>query len=333
MEKNQDLNQIEQQIKTINNQIQELKTEKDKIISSIKNETIGGIKKWILRWIGGGILSLILMYWTICAGVTRSATNSIREKFAEPKITQTLNEVAQNEAKKIIEDSLNPAVLNATIQINKKIEFFEKDIQEFKNKYDLQLENLVKEVEYLKNRKEVLRLGDEAIATGKSAPFEELENIYYTSDDKDIKMVALSEIFRVKNQFATMTRIKGVDVTYTYPQTKKEFKENDIPTEALIQGLKEAPTWQSRAKIAEILRGRKEKRVPEALLDTIKSDDYLEVRKKAMDSFESITGFTSRDIFKYDPAKQWWETNKVNVEKNLKDLQTIKEAINKNSQN
>lgn len=331
------LKNLSSEVKKIEEDIEQLKTKQKDIVSGIKTD----IKKWYRKratFIIGGfslltIYALFQIYTNVITKSQEFIANSITLKFAEPKITNTLNEVAENQAQKIIENNLNPAIQKATSFVNQKIESFQKDLQEFNKKYDSELEKLVKEVDYIKNRNNVLKLGDEAIATGDAASFEKLKNIYESSTDNDIKMIALSEIFRIKNNFATMTRIKGIEVKYTDSKSGKEFIEKDIPTEALIQGLKEAQPWQYRARIAELLKEKKEKQVPEALLNALKNDDNLEVRKKAMDSFEAITNFKSRDVFNYDLAKEWWEKNKKNAEKDLKDLQTIEETIKKNTKN
>jgi hypothetical protein len=279
------------------------------------------------------IFVLFLIYSNVKHKSEEFVTNSITVKFAEPQISQTLNDVAENQAQKIIRKTLNPSIQKATTSINHKIESFDKDLQEFKKEYDSELRTLSKEVEYLKNRNIVLKLGDKSIATGNSTSFEELENIYNKSTDHDIKMVALSEALRIKNHFATMTRIKGVSISYTHGATQKKFIEKNIPTEALIIQLKKDKKWQSRARIAVLLKDRKEKQVPDALLDAIKNDKKLEVRKEALRSFEAITGFTSRDVFKNNPATEWWVIFKKDIEKDLKELQTIEEAIKKNTQN
>lgn len=331
------LRDLSSEVNRIEKNIDELKAEKESIVSEVKTD----IKKWYKKWakyiIGGFSVLTIYALFQIYDNVKNKSedfiTDSITQKFAEPEIKNTLNEVAVNQAQKIIENNLNPSIQEATTYVNGKIESFEKDLQKFKDKYDSELKTLAKEVDYLKNRNVVLKLSDKAIATGEADPFEELENIYYNSKDTNIKMVALSEIFRVKNNFATMTRIKGLEVKYTNPKTGKEFNEKEIPTEALIQGLIHEQHWQSRARIAELMRERKEKQVPEALLGAIKNDKYLEVRKKAMDSFESVTGFTSRDVFEYKPAKEWWSKKKESVEKDLNNLQKIEEVIKKNSEN
>jgi len=116
-----------------------------------------------------------------------------------------------------------------------------------------------------------------------------------------------------------MTRIKGIDVKYIIPQTKKEQKNENIPTQVLIKYLKEENFWKHRAKIAQILGQKEERTVPEALLECIN----LEVRKNALESFAAITGFMSIDVLDCELAEAWWQQNKTEVDKNLKDLQTV----------
>ncbi|MFA5090294.1 MAG: HEAT repeat domain-containing protein [Candidatus Omnitrophota bacterium] len=301
--------------------------DKQKISDSIKKDIKKDVIKWYIKWfivvipavvgLMGVYLGIQISVPDIYRKVNKSVTDLITKNFAEPKIAKTLNEVAENQAQEIIKNNLNPAIKQATSDIKVKIGSFETILKNFKDKYDSELEKLVKEVDYIKNRNNVLKLGDETIATGDAASFEKLDNIYKSSSDNDIKMTALSEIFRIKSHFATMTRIKGVEIKYTDDKSGKEFTEKDIPTGVLIQGLKEAQPWQYRARIAELLKEKKEKQVPEALLNALRNDDNLEVRKKAMDSFEAITNFKSRDVFNYDSAKEWWEKNKQEVEGKL----------------
>jgi len=324
------LKKLSSEVNSIEKNIKHLKTQQKNIVSEIKTD----IKKWGKKYIGITIGSFSLLTIYAIFQITnividkseKFITNTITQKFAEPKIIKTFNEVAENQAQKIIFNNLKPAIQKATTTVNQKIKSFERDLGKFKKKYDSELKKLAKEVEYFKNRNVVLKLSDQALATGNAAPFEELKNIFNTSTDEDIKMIALSEIFRVKCHFATMTRIKGIDIKVT-TQTGKKFKENEIPTEILIQKLKTEEVWQFRAKMAELLRSRKEKQVPEALLDAIKNDKKLEIRKRAMDSFQSVTGFTSNDVFEYEPAQKWWKQNKTNIEKKLKKLQTLKTTL------
>lgn len=320
------------ELREISKNIAQLNQDKEKIITDIKTD----IKSWCKKYCGyifGGfslltIFALYQIYSTVIDKSTEVITNSITVKFAEPQITQTLKDVAENQAKEIIENHLNPGIQKATSTVNQKIDLFDKDLQEFNNTYSLELKKIAKEVEYIKNRNMLLKLGDKAIAEADAESFEKLYNIYESTSDEDLKLFALSEIFRIKLNFINTTRIKGLEITYTNPETGKSFKNSDIPTEHLIQILKYNPTWEYRAKASELLKERKEKQVPEALLNTLKNDKNLEVRAKAMISFEIITGFKSNDVFLYPPAEDWWNKNKKDI--SLSELQTIQSALEKN---
>jgi len=317
------IEQIKADIQDITENIEQLRFDKENIVLEIKKD----VKKWYKKWIGyivGGIsaltiIALIQIYFSVISKTETFVTEKVTKKFDEPEIAHTFTLIAGNEAKKIIENKLTPALEEANKIVSMKIDSFEKSLQEFKYKYDIELEKLAQEIEYIKNRNEILKLGDEAIATKDAKAFEELETIYESSADQGIKISALSEILRVKSHFATGTSIKGINVTSTNRKTGEVLIDDNIPTADLVRGLIESKSWEIRAKIAEILRKRKEKQVPEALLYTIQNDNNLEVRKRAMDGFESVTGFRSSDVFNYDPAKKWWEENKERIEKDLKD--------------
>ena len=128
-----------------------------------------------------------------------------------------------------------------------------------------------------------------------------------------------------------MTRIKGVKPQWIDPKTKNNITIDNLPTERLIAALSIQENWKIRAKCAEHLKSRKEKGVHEALLNSIKNDAHLEVRKKAMDSFQRVTGFKSSDVFDYAPALKWWDKNKENIYENLKEQQTIEMYYKKNN--
>ncbi|MFH1288945.1 MAG: HEAT repeat domain-containing protein [bacterium] len=326
---------FKKELSGITDNIEQLKQDKTKIILDIKSD----IKKWCGKHIGwtiGGISILTLyalfqIYTNVVNKSEEFITDTITFKFAEPQIAQTFNSVAENQAKAIIETNLNPAIQKATATINQKIKSFETNLQQFKDKYDTELTRLSKEVEYLKNRNMLLRLSDKAIAEADAQSFDKLESIYESTLDEDLKLVALSEIYRVKLAFLNTTRIKGVEITYTDKRTGKVFKDTEIPTEALIGNLNNNTDWRVRARAIEILKSRKEKQVPETLLNAIQNDKNLEVRAKAVKSFERVTGFKNTDVLNFLPVKNWWKTNQDSV--NLKDLQTIQSAIENNSEN
>jgi hypothetical protein len=106
----------------------------------------------------------------------------------------------------------------------------------------------------------------------------------------------------------------------------KSFRRTDdeIPTSILIRSfLKGSNRWQIRERAAELLRTRSERGVPDALLEAC-HDKSLDVIRTSLNSFKSITGFESTDVFGCDEAKQWWKENKSEKEKNLKAHEGIK---------
>ncbi len=323
------LEDLKSELSETKNKFAQLKQDKEEIITGIKTDIKSWYKKWIKIIFGSFSVLMIIGLSVSVYKIYTNVTNSITVKFAEPQIAKTLNDVAENQAKEIIETRLNPAIQIATITVNKKIDSFETDLQKFINTYGEELKKLKKEVEYIKSRNMALRFADKAIAIADSESFEKLENIYKSTSDEDLKMAALSEIFRVKHSFVNTTRIEGVEIAYTNPETGKSFKDNDIPTEVLIKDLSYHTEWQVRGRAAELLKRRKEKQVPKVLLNAIQNDKNLEVRAKAMKSFENITGFKNADVFQYAPAKDWWDKNKKDI--NLKDLQTIESVLEKNN--
>ncbi len=223
MEEN-NLKQISDKIQFLSNELNILNTTKDKIASDIETKTTGKIKKWFSCWIGGGILSLVIMYISVLNIVTTKSadhiSNSIRDKFSEPKIATTLNDIAENQAKHIIENNLNPTIEEATTTVNQKINSFESNLQQFKNKYDTELAKLSKEVEYIKNRNMVLRLGDKAIAEANAESLDKLEGVYESASEEDLKLAAHSEIFRVKLAFILLVQRESynfnLQISYFY---------------------------------------------------------------------------------------------------------------------
>jgi hypothetical protein len=78
-----------------------------------------------------------------------------------------------------------------------------------------------------------------------------------------------------------------------------------------------------RAKAAEFLSDRKEANVPDALFAAC-TDSALDVRRMSLQSFESVSGYPSRDVFGCGAAKEWWKNNKAEMLKKLNGSQQSK---------
>ena len=113
---------------------------------------------------------------------------------------------------------------------------------------------------------------------------------------EQLQNAKLSEVFRVKNHYATMTRIKGVSIVAEESDGRKT-KDDEISTQILLKNLANHEDWQIRAKAAQLLKDRKEEIVSEALLKAVKSDPRLDVRKLALKSFAIINDVELPDVF------------------------------------
>ncbi len=212
----------------------------------------------------------------------------IAKKISEEVMKQ--NKLAE-EKLKIIEDLLEKASRNY-------------------NEFSIQFERL-------KERNRIVDLADTAISNRSVTALEELESIAKDDNKMEYQIVADAELKRVKSFFATMTSIRNVQAELKGP-LGSAIRDKELSTNALIRDLKQSNNWKVRARIAQILGERREKEVPSVLIELMKNDQDLEVRKEALDSFESLTNFKSKDVFGFKSAEEWWSENKSDAEKKLK---------------
>lgn len=256
--------------------------------------------------------------WGIYTKVKDDTQKFIASQFDEPKIKATLEVVATNEAKDLIQNTINPEISKQVSNIKNETEGFKKYIHEIKSNYSKQLDELSIQINFLKQRDELTSLADEAISFGKSETFEKLENYPVA---KNLETAKLAEILRVKDFYATTSRVKGLSIVNKDDKTGQETTDNAISTANLIKDLFGTNNSDIRTKIVELLGTRKQKGVPEVLLKAAETDPILDVRKTAIVSFENISsGFIDNDVFGYQEAQAWWDKNKSEKEKELGDL-------------
>lgn len=245
--------------------------------------------------------------WGIYSQTERIVINRVTEQFNEPRIQEILQGVASNEAKSIIENTLNPEVakMNELIatsrkeleseiaEVKQETKYFKDYIEGTKLSFSKEYATLADQVNFLKQRNILTSLADEAISQGSASAYEELQALPVSEQLQNAK---LSEALRVKNYYATMTRIKGVSIVAKELDGRKT-KDDEISTQILLKDLANNENWQIRAKAAQLLKSRKEEIVSEALLKTAKSDPRLDVRKLALDSFAIINDVKLPDVF------------------------------------
>lgn len=171
---------------------------------------------------------------------------------------------------------------------------------------------LTEELMILQDRNELTRLADAAIATCSRESFEKITNIIYKSKNEDEVMAALSENFRVKAHYVSISRIKNNPLYYNGKL------DVDMSTEELLKLLAFSEEWKGRARAAQILGKRKEKNVAEALMSAVRTDKCLDVVNEAKKSFGLLTKFKQKDIFQFEEVDDWWNINKDEYLKDLK---------------
>jgi len=266
----------------------------------------------------GGITGLSL--WGIKKHVENIAIDRIAKQFEEPRISALLESVAKREAKEILEKEVNPEVVRFKSETDKKVMEFGSYLGQLKQRYDSDYKTLSTELAELKKRKEIVQLGDKCVQEASRGALEELERISKSDPDQAIRLAAISEAGRVKMFWATATRLVGRYLTGRHPDGK-EKTEADFTTEELTAGLLTAREWQTRALAAQALARRKEKGVPQALMQCIEKDPNLEVVKDAVKAFHAVAGFENPDVFRYEPIRDWWAEHATEVNGKLNESQ------------
>lgn len=256
-------------------------------------------------------------FWQVYHKVKDFTAETISKKFAEPSIEATFLSVAENQARQILTGQVQPTVSEMKQTLQEETLKFMLELDNLRSKFEGEFEKLNREVQVLDDRNQLVSFADIAIADGDRSKFDELEAI---SEDgtNPLSKAATAEILRIKTHYATMTRIKHAQLSHKGIYGA-EYKDDEIKTPILIGVLKENPRWILRAKAAQLLRSRKEKGVPEALLYAIKNDPRLDVLKIAVESFERVTGFKSSDVFGHS-VDEWWGLNNEKVQETLKEL-------------
>lgn len=135
------------------------------------------------------------------------------------------------------------------------------------------------------------------------------------TEKNDFKEMARAELLKVKKFYVLINRF--LDTNVSYKDTEGNIiKDEQVPTNILIECLLKDSQWKMRAGAAACLRTKKEKGVINALAESIKNDKNLDVLRESIDSFEILTGYTNPDVLDGRPAIQWWEENRTEFQFN-----------------
>jgi hypothetical protein len=225
----------------------------------------------------------------------------------------------------------------SSYQIQKDAASLRSYMSETKTSLNKEIKTLADESTIQKERNDIVRLEQDATIAGNASALNELEK---RVEIPALKEFALSAIIRVKQFYLFAPPLRGMSFRLVYSLSDGTMKyDSELPTYILIERLR-FPVWSARAKVVMLLGERKEKGVPEVLLNAMQ-DDRLDVAVNALRSFKVVTGYTghqgskskdfrgyksdddpgaimSEDIFGFDQAKEWWSRNKSEIDKKLK---------------
>ena len=283
------------------------------IKGEIKNEILNWIKKWVLIILAvlgiltfiGIPISLDRVYNKVEDSSSQFITELINKQFSMPNVESTLENVAEKEAKRIITEHVQPEIE----KVKKEVNSFELFLNDYQKKYDTELTKITKEVSSFSKRNEIIQFGDRAINYGDRDAFNKLVELV-NSEKNDFKEAAFAEFYRVKKFYVSLNRFPDTNILYEDSEGNK-LKNEQIPTNILIECLLNDNEWKMRARAAFCLRTKKEKEAIDALVDSINNDKNLDVVKESIRTFEILTGYDNPDIIDGRPAIQWWEENKA----------------------
>jgi hypothetical protein len=199
-------------------------------------------------------------------------------------------------------------LLKTESEFNQKNQIINKDIHKLK-------EEVSGELEKLKWRDDLMVLTDEAISKGKRSSLDKLMKLKKDHTGTEKIHSVNSNILQIKIFYISGHRF------FLQKLTKNGIEANDDAwsTKEAIELLLNSENYIVRYKMSELLRNRKEFGVPEALLSSIKKDDRLDVVVRSVDSFKEITGCPEVDVFGEEPLFIYWEKNKAEIVKKLKE--------------
>ena len=195
-------------------------------------------------------------------------------------------------------------------QVSTSLGVFEKRQKSLSGEVVSLKDELSAEISTLKNRNDLMGLSDKAIAAGDAKAFEELLKKEKAAEgDTPDHLLIVSELLRVKSFYVIADRGKDARLGRYDSEGNKDFNTR-LETSELIGVLKRNESWSVRKKAAKLLGDRKEKDVPDALIDGL-NDPILDVRKACIDSFVRLfRDFDNPDVLDGAKMIKWWKANK-----------------------
>ena len=217
-------------------------------------------------------------------------------------------------------EPLNEGILNKLGDVNSRLDVLSKNLDQISSLSNSSAADVYEELDYLRQRNELISLGDLAIHNADRKSLDKLISIREKNSDTRLQSGAASEILRVKLAYMNGLRrgSQSIPIGQLFPEYDVE-NEVDLNTEQLISLLDDLDAMDThRVRAAYLLADKRNGKAATALVNVVANDSNLDVVREAAMTFSEMTGFRNEDLLDVNSLINWWEKNSDKVLPDLK---------------
>ena len=217
-------------------------------------------------------------------------------------------------------EPLNEGILNKLGDVNLRLDVLSKNLDQISSLSNSSAADVYEELDYLRQRNELISLGDLAIHNADRQSLDKLISIREKNADPRLQSGAASEILRVKLAYMNGLRrgSQSIPIGQLFPEYDVD-NEVDLNTEQLISLLDDLEAVDAhRVRAAYLLADKRNGKAATALVNVVGRDSNLDVVREAAMTFSEMTGFRNEDLLDANSLVNWWEKNSDKVLPDLK---------------
>ena len=217
-------------------------------------------------------------------------------------------------------EPLNEGILNKLGDVNSRLDVLSKNLDQISALSNSSAADVYEELDYLRQRNELISLGDLAIHNADRKSLDKLISIREKNSDPRLQSGAASEILRVKLAYMNGLRrgSQSIPIGQLFPEYDAE-NEVDLDTEQLISLLDDLEAMDAhRVRAAYLLADKRNSKAATALVNLVANDSNLDVVREAAMTFSEMTGFRNEDLLDVNSLINWWQKNSDKVLPDLK---------------
>ena len=217
-------------------------------------------------------------------------------------------------------EPLNEGILNKLGDVNLRLDALSKNLDQISSLSNSSAADVYEELDYLRQRNELISLGDLAIHNADRQSLDKLISTREKNADPRLQSGAASEILRVKLAYMNGLRrgSQSIPIGQLFPEYDVD-NEVDLNTEQLISLLDDLEAVDAhRVRAAYLLADKRNVKAATALVNVVANDSNLDVVREAAMTFSEMTGFRNEDLLDANSLVNWWEKNSDKVLPDLK---------------